>query len=79
MWQRKQTKMKNNRNGKDYAQAYVHNGDEGARAFVEEDEFYFVYKKYNGEMSMTAQTDDGTVRFNFTKKMMERMMKEMEN
>ncbi len=72
--------MKNNQNGKDYAQAYVHNGDEGARAFVEENEFHFVYKKYNGEMSMTAQTDDGgTVRFYFTKKMVERMMEEMES
>ena len=44
---------------------------------VEEDDVKFVYKRYNGEMSVYTQ--NGNVRFCFNKKMMERMMKEMEN
>tara|TARA_R100001443_G_scaffold4287_1_gene12718 strand:+ start:38 stop:247 length:210 start_codon:yes stop_codon:yes gene_type:complete len=44
---------------------------------VEEDDVKFVYKRYNGEMSVYTQ--NGNVRFCFTKKMMERMMEEMEN
>ena len=44
---------------------------------VEEDDVKFVYVRRNGEMSV--YTPNGEVRFCFTKKMMERMMKEMEN